>query len=303
MARPRSWTDDDLRRAVEESHSLAEVVRRLRLRHGGAAYTTVRTRIEQLDLDASHLGATGRVLPGSDDGPREAATARRWSEQDLQEAVAKARSLREVFVRLGLTPGGSQWLTLRQLILDRAWPTDHWRQPLTRHRTPLRPAAAFRAALEACDDLAGLVAASKSRAAVIRSLGFDPAPPLYRTLRQRLASLDISTDHFEPAHAAMRRSRRRRYRQSLDAILVEDSTYTSTATLKQRLIEEGLLEPACARCGLDCWLGAPITLHLDHVNGIRNDHRLDNLRLLCPNCHAQTPTYGGRNVGRYAVAG
>jgi hypothetical protein len=66
--------------------------------------------------------------------------------------------------------------------------------------------------------------------------------------------------------------------------------------LKLRLIKARLLENRCQTCGLRDWLGKPLNMHLDHVNGVRNDNRLENLRMLCPNCHAQTPTYSGRNT-------
>jgi 5-methylcytosine-specific restriction endonuclease McrA len=51
-------------------------------------------------------------------------------------------------------------------------------------------------------------------------------------------------------------------------------------------------------CGFSRWQGKPISLHVDHVDGNPYDHSLSNLRLICPNCHTQTPTYGGRNRGR-----
>lgn len=66
--------------------------------------------------------------------------------------------------------------------------------------------------------------------------------------------------------------------------------------VKQRLLNAGLLTNRCERCGLTQWCGVPLNMHLDHVNGVRNDHRLENLRMLCPNCHSQTPTYGGKNA-------
>lgn len=66
----------------------------------------------------------------------------------------------------------------------------------------------------------------------------------------------------------------------------------STNKLKKRLIDEQLLELRCVDCGItDKWNNKPIVLHLDHINGKSDDHRLSNLRLLCPNCHSQTHTY------------
>jgi hypothetical protein len=72
----------------------------------------------------------------------------------------------------------------------------------------------------------------------------------------------------------------------------------SRSHLKNRLIEAGLLEPVCAVCGIDSWLGAPLSLALHHVNGDGADNRLQNLQLLCPNCHSQTENFAGRNRRR-----
>ena len=67
--------------------------------------------------------------------------------------------------------------------------------------------------------------------------------------------------------------------------------------LKQRLFDAGLKLRRCEACGLTGWLGIPIALTLHHVNGDRHDNRLENLQILCPNCHAQTDTFGGRKRG------
>lgn len=84
---------------------------------------------------------------------------------------------------------------------------------------------------------------------------------------------------------------------SLDNILIENSNYQNTNNLKHRLIDEGILEYKCKCCGNNGeWMGKPITLQLDHINGINNDNRLENLRLLCPNCHSQTVTYGSKRL-------
>lgn len=65
--------------------------------------------------------------------------------------------------------------------------------------------------------------------------------------------------------------------------------------LKRRMFEAGLKEDECEACGISEWEGRPLELHLHHVNGDGEDNRLENLRVLCPNCHSQTPNYGGRN--------
>ena len=78
----------------------------------------------------------------------------------------------------------------------------------------------------------------------------------------------------------------------LDEIFCENSTYTNRHHMKTKLIRLGW-EYQCSECGLgDEWNGKPIVLQLDHINGIHNDNRYENLRFLCPNCHSQTPTFG-----------
>lgn len=70
---------------------------------------------------------------------------------------------------------------------------------------------------------------------------------------------------------------------------------------KQRLIREGFLTNRCERCGISDWRGRRLAIHLDHINGIKDDWRLENLRMLCPNCHSQTSTFGGRNRRRLSA--
>ena len=82
-------------------------------------------------------------------------------------------------------------------------------------------------------------------------------------------------------------------------IFVEDSKYSNRNNIKKRMIMMGIMYQ-CSN--IKCpspepeWAGKKLSLHLDHINGIHNDNRIENLRLLCPNCHSQTETFAGRNM-------
>jgi Zn finger protein HypA/HybF involved in hydrogenase expression len=81
---------------------------------------------------------------------------------------------------------------------------------------------------------------------------------------------------------------------SLSEILNGDHPQYQTNKLKIRLIQEGHKKNACEQCGISNWNNMPITLELDHINGNNSDHRFENLRILCPNCHSQTLTFSNR---------
>ena len=108
-----------------------------------------------------------------------------------------------------------------------------------------------------------------------------------RIIKERMDKLNLTFKNKNQNYS-------KQTRLSMSEILTKDSGY-SRSRLKERLVEEGLKEYRCECCGLSKWLDKPISLQLHHINGINNDHRLENLRLLCPNCHSQTDTYAGKN--------
>ncbi len=84
----------------------------------------------------------------------------------------------------------------------------------------------------------------------------------------------------------------------IEELLVATRPQTNRCHLKNRLLKERLKENRCERCGITDWMGAPLNMQLHHVNGDGKDNRLENIELLCGNCHSQTPNYGGRNGHR-----
>lgn len=139
------------------------------------------------------------------------------------------------------------------------------------------------------------VAASLSASEALRRLELRAAGGNFAQLRRYTMRYGISTAHFDPTKARLA-SRGGRAVRPLDEILVAGSTY-SRHQLKKRLYREGLKEPCCEECGQgEEWRGARMSLILDHINGVPNDHRLENLRILCPNCNATLDTHCGRNA-------
>ena len=142
-------------------------------------------------------------------------------------------------------------------------------------------------------DFINIIAQSNSYSDCLRSLGLTTrGGSSTDILKRRIKELNCSTSHFGKLTNVSPN-----IRYTLDEILVENSTYTSISSLKRRLLKEERIEYKCAICGISEWLNKPLSLQLDHINGINNDHRIENLRFLCPNCHSQTDTYAGKNKG------
>ena len=156
--------------------------------------------------------------------------------------------------------------------------------------------AATRKCLSTDDEFRQAVAESLSVRQVLGRIGLVPAGGNYKTVHGRIKQLGLDTSHFTGAGWNVGP----RYQMlgkpfSWDGILVENSAYSSTFHLRNRLIQHGLKGAKCEKCGLTEWLDEAIPLELHHANGVNNDHRLTNLQLLCPNCHALTDNYRGKN--------
>lgn len=134
---------------------------------------------------------------------------------------------------------------------------------------------------------------------ILKHLGLTPHGGSRKTLLNRLQKNNISINELKERRHIDKTLRLLKLKNSntpLSEILIENSSY-NRVHLKNRLIREGILKNECSECGLKLlWNNKEIILIIDHINGIYNDNRLDNLRLLCPNCNSQTPTFCGRNI-------
>jgi len=134
---------------------------------------------------------------------------------------------------------------------------------------------------------------------VLVKLNLKPCGGNYLTFKNTVKELNIDTSHFTgKAHGKGVLNLVNHNTVPLEKVLVENSTFTSSYHLKTKLLKANLLENKCYNCSLTKWNGKYISLHLDHINGRRMDNRIENLRLLCPNCHSQTDTYAGKNKGK-----
>ena len=117
----------------------------------------------------------------------------------------------------------------------------------------------------------------------------------YRQFYQTLKKWPVSTKHF--VGKSWSKGVKLPPRRDLDDYL-NNRFPIQSAKLKQKLFSEGVFIKQCGICGLVKWNKLSIPLELDHINGNHMDNTLSNLRVICPNCHAQTDTYRGKNISK-----
>jgi hypothetical protein len=182
--------------------------------------------------------------------------------------------------------------------------------------------------VETRERVSSLLAQGRSRTAIARELGLSKSTVSYHarrlgervdergarrydwavvqtfyddghSVRECIARFGFSRQSW---HAAVQRGAivPRAHPMPIDRLLVAD-TYRSRHNVKLRLIGQGLKRNRCEVCGLTEWRGMPLSMALHHVNGDGRDNRLENLQLLCPNCHSQTENFAGRRRARLTV--
>ncbi|MET7436680.1 HNH endonuclease signature motif containing protein [Streptomyces sp. NPDC004082] len=209
-----------------------------------------------------------------------------YTKARLEEAATASRTLSEALVRLGVDPGSPTRDHIRRRMRSLGVDTSHFEREGTRWtREILEP----------------VVARSVSVWEVLRHLGLDPVGGHHTNIARRIRAYGLDTSHFTHA-VRTERMRHNQRRRTAEEILVADSSAHARRTpgsrLKRALGELGVAL-RCALCGTGPeWLGEPLPLEVDHIDGDWRNNRPENLRILCPNCHSTTDTYRGLSRGR-----
>lgn len=143
------------------------------------------------------------------------------------------------------------------------------------------------------------VAKSASIRQVLLSIGLAPLGGNYRTVKDLVKKLNLDTSHW--TGQCWNKGQTFSPRRPIEDYLSNEQPIGSSK-LKERLVKDGIFEWICSNtsCQITTWNGKKAPLELDHIDGNSHNNSLENLRLLCPNCHAQTSTYRGKNISSQA---
>ncbi|PBC79649.1 hypothetical protein BX265_4460 [Streptomyces sp. TLI_235] len=205
----------------------------------------------------------------------------RYTRELLATTAAEVSSIDEMLSALGKQPETYNRRYLRSQLNLHGVDTSHFRA-----RGTVYTKERLEEAVAACHSIAG----------VVRYLGERSAGGTQHHVGRRIKAFGIDTSHFTgQEHNRGRRSGRRLRPEQVLVQRPADAKRLPGIRIRQALLEMGLPEE-CADCGTGpVWRGRPMTLEVDHINGGWSDNRPGNVRLLCPNCHATTDTYCGRN--------
>lgn len=117
----------------------------------------------------------------------------------------------------------------------------------------------------------------------------------FAKIRQRMSDLNLDGSVFKGKSPITKYGSLHKVNAS---DILKPNCKHARSVLRRYVIKNNLIPYRCAICGCVEWQGRTLSLELDHINGINNDNRIENLRFLCPNCHSQTTTYGSRNQQR-----
>ena len=145
-------------------------------------------------------------------------------------------------------------------------------------------------------ELTQIVEESFSYAEVLRKCEIKVAGGNYSVLKNRIKRLNLDISHF--TGQGWNKNKKLGAKYPVEYYLKKDCNSIGSNDLKKRLIAAKIFEHKCYKCNRTSWNDLPIPIELEHIDGDHNNNELNNLTILCPNCHAQTPTYRGKNQKR-----
>ncbi|MEU4061225.1 HNH endonuclease signature motif containing protein [Streptomyces wedmorensis] len=272
----RKYADSAIAEAVASSTTLREVAQKLGAPPATGTLSHLSRRIAAAGIDVSHLPGLNRST-----------TEWPFTTEELRAAAASAHSIRETARLLGVPDDGKSRAALGHMLRKQGIEVAHFT-----HRRPEVPADPLRVA----------VADATSFADVMRALGLAVSDQNHRRVRRRVTELGLDTSHFKRrTWGNVRVAAPKPIAAKVFRVRPEGSSRENRDRLHRALAEVGV-PYRCAECGNEGeWRGRSVTLQIDHISGDWLDNRRENLRYLCPNCHAVTDTWcrgGARYDGR-----
>lgn len=214
-------------------------------------------------------------------------TAKKYAREEFEKALKENDTIREVLLSLGLCGSGGNYKTFYGIAKRLGIDVSEFRSQskydrVKSHQVTIKD-----------DDIKMAVKNHYSFQSVIKHFELNiNSGTNNRWIREKIRTLGIDISHFTGQGHLKGKTHNWSKSIPLKDILVIDSDYQSTDRLKKRLWKEEMLKRECYECGLqETWNGKPISLQMDHINGCNTDNRIENLRILCPNCHSQTDTF------------
>ncbi|MFJ8867091.1 HNH endonuclease signature motif containing protein [Streptomyces sp. NPDC102473] len=262
----RKYPDAAIAAAAISSSSLREVVLKLGATPATGTLSHIARRIAAAGIDVSHFPGMNRPQLGL-----------LFSVEELQAAAGTSESVRGVARALGIPDDGRSRAAVAAMLRSRGIDTSHFRNarlsiPEEALRTAVREALSF--------------------ADVMRALGLEVTDSNHRRVRRKALQMRLDTSHFRRRSWGSVNVPEQRQIAPIALVIMPQGSARVNRTRLHRALQEIGVQYRCTSCGnTGEWLGKPITLQIDHINGNWLDNRAENLRYLCPNCHALTDTW------------
>lgn len=221
-----------------------------------------------------------------------------YTDEEFEQAVKDSKTMKEVMVKLGMTKSGGNY----KIITKKAEKLNISLVHLYKKEKHKRENNPDNINTKTDEQIKEAVKEHTSIRSVILSFGLKENGTNNRGIRNKITELKLNIDHFLGQGHLLDGEHNWAVKMVEEDIYIEDSKYkeNSYRNLKKRLINENLIEDKCSDCGIgNEYNGKPITIQLHHINGNRKDNRVENLQMLCPNCHSQTDNFCFKNSIKY----